>query len=243
MLNRARVLFVCAVAGAAAVLSSAASAAPIVLDGFDADEGHFSFAPTFSGSNRSLTAATAVQTTSAAQSGAGSELITLTPDAAAANPFRIRFLSGNPGANANAGNPAQNVAFAPDGFVGYFLRTTTEGLTTGIGIDDGATLEKAVPVPVIADGEWHLYQFDLDATNYGRFAGAGGTAGLDAATVTIDSIFIEGPQSTAGPFDVYLDTVAYNNAGNLDALVPEPSALGLLGVGALGLLARRRRTA
>jgi hypothetical protein len=238
MLKRVRVLCVCAVAGFAALSSGrAAVAAPIILDDFETGEGHFASVPTFSGSNRNVSAGTADPTTTRAQAGSSSELINFTAAVPPSTPTfagtMLRFLSGG-------GTVANNVNIGPDGYVGYFLATTTPGLTTGIGLDDGAQLERGVLQPVIADGQFHLYQFNLDdPAGYTRFAGTGETPGIDGPGVSIDSIFILGPDGVSPT--VYLDTVAYNPTGDLSSLVPEPSALALAGIGALGMLARRRR--
>jgi hypothetical protein len=226
----------------------AAAADPVVLDNFDGGEGRFNSTNpgTASGTNRNLSAATADQTTSTAQQGAGSEQVGITP----LNPgtssdfptdtFRLRFLSGG-------GTPANNVNIGPTGYVGYFLKTTTPGLTTAIGLDDnnGTTtpLEQSVFRPVTSDGEWHLYQFRLDDPDqWEPFALTGMNGQIDGPTVTIDSIFIQGPVSSSAPVTLFLDTVAYNTAGDLSSLVvPEPGTAGLLAAAGLLATARRRR--
>src|SRR4051812_46927065 len=237
--------------GVLGLVAASVHGAPVVLDSFEGgSEGHFSFSPTLSGTNRNISSATADSTTgTAAQGGVGSEQINITPlnpgtsTDFPANTFRMRFLSGDPGSNGNGGTPAFNVNIGPDGYVGYFLKTTTPNLTASIGLDDGAALEQGTFRSVISDGQWHLYQWNLDAPSgeFTGFAGTGPNGKIDGPTVTIDSLFFQGPTSSSPTPVIFLDTVAYNTSGDLSTLAPEPGSLGLLGAGGTLLLRRRRR--
>jgi len=234
------------------ISGSLAHAAPLIIDDFEAGEGHFNSANplTASGTNRNMTAVTADQTTSTpAQQGAGAQIIAISPQ----NPglatdfpsdqFRLRHLSGG-------GTVANNVNIGPDGYVGYFLKTTVANLRTAVALDDGAALELGVLQDVNPDGQWHLYQWNLDTPTVGApggftaFAGTGPNGLIEGPNVSIDSIFIQGlTNTTPTPLNVYLDTVAYNTSGDLSSLVPEPASIGIFGIAALGLLARRRSIA
>jgi hypothetical protein len=145
----------------------------------------------------------------------------------------MRFLSGG-------GTITNNVDFGPDGYIGYFIRTTTPGLITAPGVDDAGGLELGAFKTIIADGAWHLYQFNLDDdTQWDFFAGTANGAIDSTTTVSLDSIFVQG--ATSGTVDLYLDTVAYNKTGDLTSVIPEPGSIGLLSLGALSVLMRRRR--
>jgi hypothetical protein len=223
-----------------------ATAAPIIIDDFEGGlEGHFNSANpgTASGTNRNLTAATADPTATTAQTGTGAEALTITP----LNPgtatdfptttFRLRFLSGG-------GTQANNTQIGPTGYVGYFLKTSVPNLTTAIALDDGTGLEQGAFRNVIADNQWHLYQWNLNggAGEFAAFAGTGQNGLIDSTPITIDSIFIQGPTASAPtPLPVFLDTVAFNTTGDLGALVPEPSAAAALVLAAAALAARRRK--
>jgi hypothetical protein len=227
---------------AAVGFAASANAAVVIIDDFEGSEGHFALDPDFSGSNRGLllTApgagpSTADLDATRGYTGTSSERLSLVADPATDRAgFEVRFLSGS-------GTPANNINIGPDGFVGFFARTTQENVSVQIGLDDGAGLERSIALPVPSTGEWTLVQFNLDdADQWNSFAGtANGT--IDQTTVTIDSIFIL--SSVDQTVDISLDTVAYNTTGDLSSLVPEPASLGLLGVAGLSLLARRRRGA
>ena len=221
-----------------------------VLDGFDGGEGRFTWAPfASSGSTNGITAAsTADYTEAEAQAGAGSQQITLTRDDAAT--ARLRHVSGG-------GNPLNNrVAIGGDdyslalqGFVGFFLKTTEADLQVGIGLDDGVSggttgLEISSSLPVIADGRWHLYEWDVaDAAQWNNFSGGNGAIG--GPNAYIDSIFFHAGATTAGDtFTMFLDTVAYNPNGSLAGLaVPEPRAAFLATFALAAYLAIQRRRA
>ena len=83
-----------------------------------------------------------------------------------------------------------------------------------IGIDDpvgNTALERGTAKPVIADNQWHLYQWNFeDAAAWDAFAG-GANGQIDAVngTVTIDSIWLAG----SGNAQIYLDNVTHNPNG------------------------------
>ena len=223
--------------------ASSALAAPIIIDDFEGSEGRFALDPDFSGSNRGLLLtgpgagpSTADLSTASAFTGTGSERLSLIADpSATVTGFDVRFLSGG-------GTIGNNVNIGPDGFVGVFARTTQENVSLAIALDDGAALERSVFIPVPNTGEFSLIQFDLDdEALFNGFAGTAPNGVIDGPNVSIDSIFIR--SSTDQDVEIFLDTVAYNTSGDLSSLVPEPSALGMLAIGGLSLLARRRRTA
>jgi hypothetical protein len=198
-----------------------------ILDPFDGGEGRFTSTPfTASGSTNGITAESiAVYSTEEAQAGDGSQQITMVRNDSST--ARLRHLSGGGSpSNNRVSVGGQSRAMGPNGFVGFFLKTTDADLQVGIGIDDGASggstgMEISNSLPVIADGQWHLYEWNLDdADQWSNFSGGNGT--IDGPNAYIDSVFIHAGASTAGEtLTMFLDTVAYNPFGSLAELVPD----------------------
>lgn len=211
-----------------------------ILDGFDGGEGRFASAPNASGSTTGITAAsTAVYTTAEAHLGEGSQQITLVRDATT-SVSRVRHLSGGASPVNNRttvdGVPS---TMGPFGYVGFLLKTTQTDLSVYVGLDDGAvtttSLERSTALSVIADGEWHLYEWDLaNADVWSNFSNGNGAIG--GPNAYLDSIFFESGSSTLGDtFTFFLDTIAYNPNGSLESLmtVPEPGSKVLVAFGAM----------
>lgn len=225
--------------------------ATTTLDSFEGTLGHFNASVSFSGTNRNIAASSsAVVDTTVRQSGNSSLKLNIVNTNDATTPqTQLRFLSGtgSPGNNVNTADPK---AMGNSGFVGFYLRALagTGPLYVALLVDDGTTgtngMEQGVFFPVIADGAFHLYQWDLseDGT-WKSFAGLGNNL-IDGPNVFIDSIlFSSAPAISGGPnvsATVWLDSVMYNPNGRLDALVPEPASLAAL-VGLGGIVVRRRR--
>jgi hypothetical protein len=202
-----------------------------VLDGFNGGEGRFASAPFGgSGSTNGITAASAaVYAASQGQAGVGGQQITLVRNQNSTARLRHLSGSGSPGNN-RVSIGGEDHAMGVQGFVGFFLRTTEADLEVGIGIDDGfalggAGLEESSRLPVIADGKWHLYEWNLaDASQWTNFLGGNGTIGGPNAYV--DSLFFYSGASTVGvTFTMFVDTVAYNPHGSLASLAA-PSEAG-----------------
>ena len=237
------------VAAALAVLAgaSASSAAPIIFDDFNTTEGHFNLAPNFSGTSVGESSASTADrvTTDGPAEGEGHQKLVLVHDGTATN-MRIRHLSGS-------GSPANNTTFTTsagmDGFIGFYAKTTNTGWTIGLNLDGptnvAAEMDMGVNRPLIADGEYHLYEWNLDDDNdWVAVTAIGGNGTIEHTQHSIDSIYIFTNQTGAAGQarePLYIDFVALNDMGSVANLIPEPAALGLLALAAPLALARRRR--
>ena len=172
----------------------------VPLVDFEVDEGSFYASATYSGSNRDIINATADRDTSESHDGVASQRIDVEGDSGG---WTLRHVSG-------VGDPVNNTAIDAQGWIGFWLMTTDPGLSVQMGLDDPGSADRGLLKPVIADGQWHLYQWDLDDDSQweGWVTGDGLITG---PTLTMDSIFFYG----AGNATIFLDDVAYNNTGSL----------------------------
>ncbi len=203
--------------------ASTLRAAPTVFDDFNVNEGKFTSVPTASGSTVGILAAsTADRVTVAPREGAGCQQLVLITNGAAT--VRIRHLSGG----GTIGNNTPIVTSAgPDGWIGCYIKTTNTGWNVQLWLE-GASNNGGVPKDLIADGEWHLYEWDLDNTagdadGWGSIAGIlGGSAIVADGNHTIDSIIFRGPALEQQTNVIFLDYVAHNDAGSVSNLLSNP---------------------
>jgi hypothetical protein len=222
----------------------AASAAIVVIDDFNTNEGHFAQAPTFSGSTTGIaTTSTADQVTTDSYEGAGSEQLVLLDNTTPGGTSRVRFLSGGGSA---ANNTTIPVTAGVDGWIGFALKTTTPGWDVQIWIE-GPENNGSFQKPVIADGRWHRYEWNLDDETGGTDGWqATGVPGIVAGDIdvqtgnyTIDSILFRHANTPASS-TILLDFVARNTEGSP---IPEPATFVLAGLSLVGCIAARRRAA
>jgi len=241
-------LFAFAALATASILVAPASAATIVLDDFNVNEGRFALAPTFSGSTSGLaTTSTADRITTDSFEGEGSQQLIFLDDATAGGTSRVRFLSGGGSAAGGSGQPANTVittSAGVDGWIGFALKTTTAGWNVQMWLE-GAENNGSFQREVIADGQWHVYQWNLDdqtgGTNGWQAAGVPGIVGGDIdvqdGNYTIDSILFR-HTSMPATSTILMDYVARNTEGKL---VPEPAALAIAGIGLIAVCGVNRR--
>ena len=179
----------------------------LTLTDFEVDEGYFSWSTGASGSNQGiLGGSSATRVTEEAHDGGASQKIVIDGEPGG---WFLRHLSG---IGSPPSSPASNEWLHAEGYLGFWLKTDDPGISVQIALDDpSTTIDRGLSQAVIADGNWHLYEWDLsDDTQWEAWTSlADGTIG--GAAVTLDSIQFSG----AGDAIIFLDTVAHNPNGSL----------------------------
>ncbi|HWB92793.1 MAG TPA: T9SS type A sorting domain-containing protein, partial [Puia sp.] len=126
-------------------------------------------------------------------------------DSSSSSNWTVRLMSGS-------GIPANNPKITSDGTLSFWMKTSTAnaGATVQVWFDDSDGAEASPALSVINDGQWHLYNFDLE-----HFNGTTVTTGngqLDAALVTLDAIVLKQP-NTSTTWTVYFDDVMHLATG------------------------------
>jgi hypothetical protein len=189
-----------------------------LIDDFEDDEGHFGWNYNLSPPSQTfgLTASTTIDRVTTQHQGEGQASQLLNLVSTSAN-WQLRHNSGI-GAGLVA-NPEGNLALDGIGSVGFWLKTDDPNITVRLAIDDpvggNTALEHGIAQNVIADNQWHLYQWDLeDELQWNGFSGgADGFIDAEMGTVTIDSIWFAG----IGNAQIYLDSVLHNPDGPIEA--------------------------
>lgn len=174
-------------------------------------EGTFHREPTFSGStSANVAGSTADRSAVEAHSGSHSQLLDITYDEAAGGDFLVRHLSGarygDFGGSTNAAARIANLQFESIGSVGFWLKTDDAGLEASIAIDDPTTGDRGVRKDIIADNQWHKYEWFLDEVTEWEAWIAAGNGQIDGENVTIDSIQLFG----ASDAQIYLDDIFWD---------------------------------
>jgi len=189
--------------------SSNSNALHTILADFESSVGVFDQQPTYSGSTTGIsTASTANRTVGFAYNGLASLLVVLKDSSSNSNDWTVRLLSG-------AGSPSNNQTISSTGYIGFYMKTSSAstGAQVALTIDDGAGgTELSSKIDVINDGEWNLYQWNLQGTGWTNFSGGNGN--IDGPTVTLDAIMFYAPNNSAD-WTLYVDDVSFYGSAPL----------------------------
>ncbi|GEM_PF-3518147 len=195
--------------GPMVVLSSSTK----LVDSFESGVGHFGTHPTYSGSTIGIsTSSAAKHQPMEGYASPGSMEVVLVDDPASTNEWQVRFLSG-------VGATGANDSLAPQGWIGYWLKTRSAppGAMVAIGIDDPSdpTTKRSIKLPVINDGAWHVYQWNMgDSTQWTPWVVTSGSPKLKGPRVSVDAVWFFAPDSSA-PWKINFDDVTYNALGTV----------------------------
>ncbi|NCS88813.1 MAG: hypothetical protein AUK34_05480 [Ignavibacteria bacterium CG2_30_36_16] len=188
--------------------SSAFAQIHIIDDFEDGDLGHFQGSrPKFSGSTTGILDDLVALDSTAAYTGAASLKFTLRDDPALTTAWFVRFISGPPLANL-----AANDTLTADGWIGFAIKATggSDSVWCGIGVDAPNTAHISDSSKLILDGQWHIYQWDLDdTTQWRRWVAA---VGNPSNPTSIDALWFWAPNGTPD-IQANLDYVVWNSTG------------------------------
>ena len=179
----------------------------------NANEGTFTYSPGYSGSTAGIVAdqSTADSFQGVSFAGDWSEKIFIKDDPAVSSVpdnsqgWFVRWVSGS------SASPSQNVTRPVAGYLGIWAMTQTAGLKISICIDNEAAMERGIPKDMIADGQWHCYEWNLqDNAQWQGWVNGDGT--VTKTTFTLDSIQLLGTNNDAL---LYLDKLVHDPQGSI----------------------------
>lgn len=187
----------------------------------DGHEGTFYRSPTFSGSTTANVAGSTAERSSVhAHSGSHSQLLDITYDETSGEDFLVRHVSGarygfmDGGTDAAA--RADNLQFEAVGSVGFWLLTDDPNLEVSIALDDPTTGDRGLRRPVIADSQWHKYEWFLQGDSQWEAWTGSGNGEIEGETVSLDSIQIFG----SGDAQIFLDDIFWDPQAESMASIP-----------------------
>ncbi len=167
-----------------------------------------------------VTAADAVRTNQFIFDGTHAQRLDVTLDPASDDDWFVRHVAGARYAEATVvgrggvvvgtesleGEPMANLQFNATGSVGVYLRTTTPGLSASLAVDDGGVGvanatgggDRGRARELIADGNWHRYEWFLEEAGFWEAGELGADGILDADRVSLDSLQIFGNAGLSG---------------------------------------------
>ena len=126
------------------------------------DESTFSQSPTASGSTYGiLSGSSANAISSDGYKSSGCQKLNIFDNPAMSGGWFVRHLSGS------QARRSQNRICPTKGYVGFYAKTDASGISAAIAIDNTSdvTADRGVLKPLIGDGRWHLYEWNLEAAN------------------------------------------------------------------------------
>lgn len=182
-----------------------------LLDDFEANVGHFDQKPTnTAGTQYTVGISTAstlqrVTTSTHQHRGVGGLRAVLIDSAGSSANWTVRLMSGS-------GMPSNNFKISSDGTLSFWMKTSTAqaNATVQVWFDDSDGAEASPALSVINDGQWHLYNFNLD--NFNGTTITSGNGQLDASLVTLDAIVLK-QTNTSSTWTIYFDDVMHLATG------------------------------
>ncbi len=181
------------------------------------DMGTFSLSPGYSGSTYGINKTTSATT---AVSGEGyksnwAQRLSIIDDGITNGGWFVRHNSGS------SASRSLNTPRPTKGYIGLWAKTSSPGVRVSIAIDNttDVTADRGLAKEMIADSQWHLYEWNLeDNTQWEGWANGDGI--IDTADFTIDSIqFTSSADASAV---IYIDTVTHNSEGSVHKLYTSP---------------------
>jgi hypothetical protein len=186
----------------------------VFADFADKDRGTFKFPPTASGSTAGILTTSTNSVVQDPSRGWVQQLMILDDPAKSSTPenpdgWFLRHISGQ------RSSRAENLPRPTKGWIGFWAMTKAPGLRVAIAIDNekDVTADRGIKQPLIADGQWHAYEWNLEDNAFWQ-PWLNGDGTIDGADFTIDSIQMWGPNADAV---VYIDDVTHNAVGHLEA--------------------------
>lgn len=174
----------------------------------------FEYRPGYSGSTYGIvdanSTATLVNSSTIAGEGSGVMRLIIDDDSAASGEWFTRFVSGS------SATQSQNIIREATGYVGLMAKTYTQGAFVSLAIDAPNTGDRGVRKSLIADGQWHWYQWNLDDVSQWDAWTSAGDGVIDSANFTIDSVQFWGTTDAM----IYIDQITHNADGALAPFVP-----------------------